>query len=291
MGRSLLGATAHGRAADDIVASGATVVQLADGFKFTEGPACDAEGNVLFTDQPNDRILKWSVDGKLSTFKQPCGRSNGLCFDKDGNLWACADEKNELWCIRPDGTVDVVVKDYDGKLLNGPNDLWIRPDGGIYFSDPFYNATTGTAVRASRTSRASTSVRPIARSWSVSPTTCEQPNGVIGTPDGKTLYVADIRAEEDLRLRHPGGRHPAEQTAVLRDGLRRHDDRQRRQRLSDRPRCDGLRPAGQADQADSDRAGWTANVCFGGKDRQTLFITAQKQLFGLRMRVHGVGSQ
>ena len=98
-----------------VLAPGAEVQKLAGDFKFTEGPACDAEGNVFFTDQPNDRILKWSVDGKLSTFMQPCGRSNGLCFDREGNLWACADEKNELWCIDSNGNVTVVVKDYQGK--------------------------------------------------------------------------------------------------------------------------------------------------------------------------------
>ncbi|MCH5374182.1 MAG: SMP-30/gluconolactonase/LRE family protein, partial [Planctomycetes bacterium] len=124
--------------AADIVAPDAELQMLADGFKFTEGPASDADGNVYFTDQPNDRILKWSTAGELSTYMQPCGRSNGLCFDAQGNLWACADGKNELWCIGTDGKPTVVVKDYHGKLLNGPNDVWIRPDGGVYFSDPFY---------------------------------------------------------------------------------------------------------------------------------------------------------
>ena len=181
-------------AADDIVAPGATVVQLADGFQFTEGPACDAEGNILFTDQPNDRILKWSVDGKLSTFKQPCGRSNGLCLDKDGNLWACADEKNELWCIRPDGTVDVVVKDSEGKLLNGPNDLWIRPDGGIYFSDPFYQRDYWHRGPAEQSVEGVYFLTPDRKKLTRVVDDLEQPNGVIGTPDGKTLYVADIRA-------------------------------------------------------------------------------------------------
>src|SRR5437763_15973488 len=121
-----------------IIAPGAKLEKLAGGFAFTEGPAADADGNVFFTDQPNDRILKWSTDGKLSTFLQPCGRSNGLCFDAKGNLLACADEKNELWRISPDKKVTVVVKDYQGKLLNGPNDLWIRPDQGVYFTDPYY---------------------------------------------------------------------------------------------------------------------------------------------------------
>src|ERR1700722_7289227 len=108
-----------------IIAPGETLQKLPDGFEFTEGPACDAQGNVYFTDQPNDRILKWSIDGKLSTFMQPCGRANGLCFDEHGNLWACADEKNELWRINPAGKVTVVVKKFNGKLLNGPNDVWI----------------------------------------------------------------------------------------------------------------------------------------------------------------------
>src|ERR1051326_1601126 len=82
-----------------VVRPGAKLQKLADGFTFTEGPASDARGNVYFTDQPNDRILKWSTAGKLTTFLQPCGRSNGLCFAARGNLWACADGKNELWRI------------------------------------------------------------------------------------------------------------------------------------------------------------------------------------------------
>ncbi len=79
--------------------SGAKPEKLADGFSFTEGPTSDADGNVFFTDQPNDRIMKWSVKGELSVFLQPSGRSNGLSFDSKGVLWACADEKNELWQI------------------------------------------------------------------------------------------------------------------------------------------------------------------------------------------------
>jgi len=137
-------------------APGARLEKLAGDFSFTEGPAADAQGNVYFTDQPNDRILKWSVGGGLSTYLQPCGRANGLTFDREGNLWACADEKNELWRISPDGKKTVVLKDFQGKLFNGPNDIWIcyRPSGvlrspadtaaagrqsaaWIYFTDPY----------------------------------------------------------------------------------------------------------------------------------------------------------
>jgi len=79
--------------ADSIIAPGAKIEKLSGGFDFTEGPAVDKVGNIFFTDQPNNRIMKWSVDGKLSTFLKPSGRSNGLYFDDDGYLLSCADEK------------------------------------------------------------------------------------------------------------------------------------------------------------------------------------------------------
>ena len=116
----------------NVVASGAKLEKLAGGFDFTEGPTCDAEGNLFFTDQPSDRILKWSAEGELSTFLQPAGRANGMYFDPRGHLIACADEKNALWSIAPDGKVTVIVREYGGKLLNGPNDVWVRPDGALY---------------------------------------------------------------------------------------------------------------------------------------------------------------
>ncbi|HPU57611.1 MAG TPA: SMP-30/gluconolactonase/LRE family protein, partial [Verrucomicrobiota bacterium] len=112
-----------------VIAPGAKLEKLAGGFSFTEGPTCDSEGNVFFTDQPNNRILKWSVDGTLSTFMQPAGRANGMYFDSKGNLIACADETNALWSITPDGAVTVIVTEYEGKRLNGPNDVWVRRDG------------------------------------------------------------------------------------------------------------------------------------------------------------------
>src|SRR5271165_6960514 len=97
------------------VADGANLEKLSGGFKFTEGATCDAQGNVFFTDQPNNRIMEWSTEGKLTTFLQPAGRANGMYFDAKGNLIACADEKTALWSIAPDKTVTVLVSDYQGK--------------------------------------------------------------------------------------------------------------------------------------------------------------------------------
>ncbi len=279
-----------------IIAPGAKVELLADGFKFTEGPACDADGNVLFTDQPNDRILQWGIDKKLTTFMQPAGRSNGLCFDAKGNLWACADDKNQLWCIGPDKKVDVVIEKFDGKLLNGPNDLWIAPSGAVYFTDPFYKRPywdrgpieqPGQCVYRLSADR-KTRVRCVTGKGAEDLT---QPNGIIGTPDGKTLYVADIGAKKTYAYR------------IARDGTLT-DKRLFCEMGSDGMTIDDrgnvyltgkgvtvFNPRGkQIEQIPVD-ARWTANVCFGGPDRKTLFITAGEGLFGLRMQVEGVGSQ
>ena len=113
---------------------------LGTGFGFTEGPAVDRHGNVFFTDQPNDRIYRWDAGtGRITLFLQGTGRANGMAFDRDGNLIACADMHGELWKIHPDGSHEVLANNYGGRLLNGPNDVWINPvNGGMYITDPIF---------------------------------------------------------------------------------------------------------------------------------------------------------
>jgi len=274
-----------------IIAPGAEVELLADGFKFTEGPASDAQGNVLFTDQPNDRILRWGTDGKLSTFLQPCGRSNGLSFDRQGNLWACADEKNELWCIDPSGEVRVVVKEHQGKFLNGPNDLWIRPDGGLYFTDPFYKRPYWNRGPQEQPGECVYYLAPDRQSLLRVADDLVQPNGVIGTPDGKTLYVADIRAKKTYayEIRPEGTLANKRLFCELgSDGMT--IDSEGNVYLTGNG-VTVFDPSGKQIEHIAVDAGWTANVSFGGKDRRTLFITASEGLYAIRMRVTGVGSQ
>ena len=274
-----------------IVAAGAKLEKLADGFKFTEGPAADAAGNVYFTDQPTDRILKWSVDGKLSTFLEPSGRSNGLCFDAKGNLWACADAKNELWRIDPAGQVTVVVTDYRGKPLNGPNDVWVRPDGGVYFTDPYYKRNYWKRGPAEQDVKGVYYLAPDHKTLTRVADDLKQPNGLVGTPDGKTLYVADIGGGKTYA-------YDAQPDGTLTN-----------KRLFCKQGSDGMTLDAEgnvyltgAGVMVFDTAGnqidhlkvpepWTANVCFGGRDRQTLFITASKGLYAVRTRVKGAGSQ
>lgn len=262
---------------------------LSTEFEFTEGPAVDKDGNVYFTDQPNDRIMRYTINGKMEVFMQPSGRSNGLYFDKSGALIACADEKNELWRIDVKTKQHTVLaKDYDGKLFNGPNDAWIRPDGGIYFTDPFYKRPYWQRGPMEQPSQAVYFLSTDGKLARVEDS-LQQPNGIIGTPDGKTLYVADIKAGKTWK----------------------YDIQPNGSLTGKRPFCDlgsdGMtidtcgnvyltgngvtvfNPEGRKiANIPIPQQRWTANVTFGGKDRKTLFITAGTGLYALKMNVCGV---
>jgi gluconolactonase len=272
-----------------ILAPGAEVRLLSDTFKFTEGPAADAEGNVFFTDQPNDRICKWSVDGQLTDFLKPCGRSNGMFFDKDGNLWACADMNNELWKIDPQGNVTVVVKDYEGKKLNGPNDLWIAPNGAIYFTDPLYKREYWTRDPAMQQDGQHVYyLSPDRKTLKRVATDLVQPNGIIGTPDGKMLYIADIRGRKTYRYAIAEDGTLTKKTLFCpmgSDGMT--IDNEGNVYLTGRGVAVFNSRGDQIDQIPIEK-NWTANVTFGGKDRDTLFITASDSLFAVKTRVKGV---
>ena len=284
-----LGLPGIARAAEPgVLAPGAKVEKLAGDFAFTEGPTCDAGGNLYFTDQPNDRILRWSKDGTLATFLQPAGRSNGMHFDASGNLVACADERNELWSIAPDRSVRVLLKGHGGKLLNGPNDIWVSGRGDIYFTDPLYPRDYWS--RDPRMQQSGQHVYVLAAgAVEASPmlTDLEQPNGIIGSLDGQTLYVSDIGA----------GRTYAYDIGA--DGVPRN------KRLFCELGSDGMTADNEGNVYLTgkgvtvfDRAGrqiehihvpqdWTANVTFGGSGHTTLFITASSAIYGIRMRVRG----
>jgi gluconolactonase len=273
---------------EDIIAPGAKVEKLAGDFSFTEGPAVDSKGNVFFTDQPNDRIMKWSIDGKLTTFLQPCGRSNGLYFDQQGNLIACADNKNELWSIDASGKETVLVTDYKGKLLNGPNDLWMRPDGGIYFTDPFYKRPYWKRGPIEQEGQCVYFYKPCCKKFIRVVDDFEQPNGIIGTPDGKKLYIADIRAKKtySYKINMDGTLSNKELFCELgSDGMT--IDNEGNVYLTGKGVTVFNKEGKQISHIDIEE-NWTANVCFGGKDMKTLFITASKGFYSIKMRVNGV---
>ena len=270
-----------------VIAPGAKLEKLGGDFQFTEGATCDKDGNVFFTDQPNNRIMKWSVDGKLSTFLEPAGRANGMNFDGKGNLIACADEKTELWSITPDGQHTVLVKEYNGKPLNGPNDVWVRPDGGLYITDPFYKRTWWDYSQRPQDGEhvyfLSADRKPLKRVTD----DLSQPNGIIGTPDGKTLFVSDIRGRKTFAYDIQPDGALANKRLVCEagsDGMTL--DAEGNLYLTGQGVTVFDKTGKKIDQIPVAEA-WTGNLCFGGKDKQTLFITASKGLYSIRLNLQG----
>jgi gluconolactonase len=291
VGCCVLFASAEVRAAEapKLLAEGAKAEVLGDGFMFTEGPSADKEGNVYFTDQPNDRIVKWTAaDGKFSDWMKPAGRSNGTFFDKDGNLITCADEKNQLWLITPSKLVTVLMTDFGGKLLNGPNDLWIRPDGNLYFTDPLYPRDYWKRDKATQQPGQYVYFYDIKLRVAMPVATdLKQPNGIIGTPDGKKVYVADIGASKTYSydVKADGGLENKKLFCEMgSDGMTM--DAEGNVYLTGRGVTifdkNGTKLLNIPIQEP-----WTANVTFGGKDRNLLFITASKKVYGVKMNVKG----
>lgn len=273
-----------------IIAEGAIIEKLADGFRFTEGPAVDKDGDIYFTDQPNDRILKWSVaDKKLSLFYEGAGRANGLYFDKEGNLLSCSDMDNEIWQIDMKKNHVVLVADFEGEKLNGPNDLWVHLNGSIYFTDPLYKRDYWTRdPEMQQDGEHVYYLSPDRKELFRVATDLEKPNGIIGSPDGKLLYVADIKAGKTYvyEIRQDGRLANKKLFASMgSDGMT--IDREGNIYLTGKG-VTVFNPEGERIAHIPVEAGWTANVCFGGKDMKTLFITASENLYRLKMNVAGV---
>jgi gluconolactonase len=275
---------------NSIAAPGAQVEKLADGYKFTEGPVADADGNVFFSDQPNNKIVRWDAEtGGFSTFSENAGRANGMYFDKKGNLVSCSDEDNQVWSFDKKGNHTVLVKDYEGKLLNGPNDLWIDPKGGIYLTDPLYPRDYWTRDKKMQQDGEHVYyLNPETKKLVRVDDQLKKPNGIIGTADGKKLYIADIGAGKTFVY------------DVSKDGLLSNKT------LFVSKGSDGMILDNEGnlyitgdgvtvfDKKGEQIAhfpvhkGWTANLCFGGKNHDLLFITAETAVYGIKMRVKGI---
>jgi len=269
-------------------AEGAQLVKLPHTFKFTEGPACDKKGNIFFTDQPNDDIWKYGADGKLSLFMHGAGRSNGLYFDHDGRLLSCADSLNQLWSIGMDKSVKIILTSYQGKLMNGPNDLWPDASGGIYFTDPYYQRDWWTRKKPDLARQDVYYLPKGASEPIVVDSSYQQPNGIVGTPDGKYLYVADIAGNKTWRYAISGKGKLTDKTFFApmgSDGLT----------LDEKGNVYFTGKGVTVFNKDGQQIGhidfpepWTANICFGGKDRKTLLVTSFSAVYTLRMNVRGV---
>lgn len=274
----------------NLVAKKATLNKVSDEFEFTEGPAIHRTGDVYFTDQPNNKIIKWSFEtGETTVFMEDVGRSNGMFFDRLGNLITAADMENQLWSIDEKGDKKVLIENFKGQKLNGPNDLWIAPNGGIYITDPLYKRDYWT--------RDPEMQQDGEHLYYLSPDRIQffrvdenlvKPNGIIGTPDNKKLYVADIgdnktyvyEIEEDGYLKNR-----KLFVEMGSDGMT--IDNRGNVYLTGKTGVTVFNPKGDEIAHIPIDEDWTANVAFGGPMRKTLFITAMGSIYTLEMKVRG----
>ncbi len=279
--------SANPKKKDKLVAKNATVKKAGDGFIFTEGPAVAPDGRVFFTDQPNDRIHIWDENTGISLYLEGTGRSNGMYFSKDGKLITCADEKNQLAYFDENKKLISIHSGFDGKYLNAPNDLWITPNGGIYFTDPYYHRKWWAEGHSE--------IQDVRGVYYLSPSgkiirvidDFETPNGLIGTPDGKILYVADIQANKTWKYDIQKDGTLTNKTFFAPNGSDGMTIDNRGNVYLTSGKVWVYNPKGELIK-EIEFPEKPANICFGGKKRDVLFITARKGVYTLKMNVKGV---
>lgn len=279
-----------------LVAKGEKVRKLAGGMKFTEGPAwIPAKKTLIFSDIPNSKLMQWRDGDGLSVFRES-EQSNGNILDLQGRLISCQHAGRNLVQTDADGKITVIADKFDGKRFNSPNDVAVRSDGTLWFTDPPWGLT---------------GPREIPGNWvyQLDPTTgavaavikdLAMPNGIVFSPDETRLYVADTGGNERLAVKEyqklPAGIHCYE---VSKDG------QLGKQLFQIEQGSDGMRvdvkgnlytttggkvhiysaEGKKLEQIDVPEG--PANVCFGGEDMQTLFITAGTSLYSIRMKNAG----
>ena len=261
--------------------------KLAGGFTFTEGPAVDPQGNVFFTDIPNHLILIWTIDDKLETFKTNSGRANGLYFDKDENLLICEGEKGQITSIAPNGDYKVIASQYDGKRFNQPNDIWPDKKGGIYFTDPKYGE------KETELSQDGMHVYYITPNHATVIRVCddfEKPNGVLGTPNGKVLYITDAKAGKTYKYDIQEDGSLSNKTLFVEvgcDGMTIDKAGNVYLTTGGKQAVDVFSPSGNLLESIAVPEK-PSNLCFGGIDRNQLFITARTSIYRIELDTEGV---
>ncbi len=273
---------------NSLIAKGAEVQKAGSGYSFTEGSSVARDGRVFFTDQPNDRIYIWDEKAGISLFKEDCERSNGTWFDPSGNLLSCADLNNRLVKFTPSGEMTVLLGNgYQGRHLNGPNDLWQDKQGGIYFTDPYYHREYWEAGHKQEQDIQAVYYLKLSGELTRVIDDLKQPNGIVGTPDGRFLYVADIQGRITWKYTiHPDGSlgNKTSFAPAGSDGMT-VDSKGNVYLTFGRVLIfspEGIK-IGEIKLPEN-----PSNICFGGRSRKILFITAGTSVYTMRMRVRGV---
>jgi gluconolactonase len=281
----------------------AAIERIAGGCRFTEGPVWFGDGRyLLFSDIPNDRILKWEEEtGAVSIFRQPSNYANGNTRDRIGRLITCEMDAQRLTRTEHDGTITLLADRFDGKRLTGPNDVVVKSDGSIWFSD------NGAGIRGNYLGHKAEQelpfrvyrLHPATREFTIAVDDMERPNGLAFSPDESRLYVVDT----------PGGDKTVHVYDVVDDGTRVTNGRVFFNAMPGY--ADGIRvdtegnvwcgfSGGEGEDGvavfapDGTLIGRIllpercANVCFGGKKRNRLFMAASQSVYALYVEAQGV---
>lgn len=272
---------------NDLVQENAEIELVSSQFSFTEGPAADAFGNVYFTDQPNDKIYVWNwKTNKIEEFLDKTGRANGTFFDQKGNLLTCSDEKGEIWKINEDGVAEVLTTSFEGKRLNGPNDLWVDENNGIYFTDPLYVRDYWKNFKQEIPEKNLYYRNSDGKITKLD--TFTQPNGIVGSQKLKKLYVSDIDANKTYVYDIQGDGKLTNKKLFCNLGSDGMTLDNRGNLYLTGNGVTVFNKNGEQIHHISVPENWTANVTFGGENFSTLFITASKSVYTLKMNVSKV---
>lgn len=269
-------------AESNLIAPDAEVIEVQGGFGFLEGPVSDAAGNLYFTDIDNNRLHKLAPTGDLSSFHEPSNRANGLTLDLDGGLLICEQEAQRLVKMDGNGNITVVADSYQGKPFNSPNDAWVHPNGSIYMTDPRYQYPVGSLAQDGEyVYRISSDHQQV----SAIITDIPKPNGVVGTEDGKTLYIASTELRKVFRYDIDSDGTVSNRTEFAdqgSDGMTL--DENGNVYLTWVGGVSIRNPAGEEIEF-IETEQMPANVGFGGRDGRTLFMTSRTSLYSLQMSV------
>lgn len=276
----------------------APLKKLASGFDWAEGPVWMGDANcLLFSDIPNDRMLRWAPDTGLSTYRAPANFSNGNTRDRQGRLITCEHGGRRVTRTEWDGAITVLADRYQGKRLNSPNDVVVAQDGAIWFTDPHYGIFSNYEGHKAAQELPCNVYRldPVTGALEAVLTDFACPNGLCFSPDESLLYVADtgrvfeadpqhIRVFDMANGRPRGGRVFHSVAPGCADGIRVDSEGNLWSSAGDGVHC--LAPDGTL-LGKILVPEIVSNICFGGRAKQQLFITATTSLYVISLNRAG----
>lgn len=267
----------------ELPAPGAEVREVAGGFTFTEGPIADEQGNVYFSDIPNNRIHVWTVGNELQTFREDTNGTNGLFFDAQWRLHGAEGGAGRISRMDANGNTTALIETFNGNRFNSPNDLWIDATGGIYFTDPSYGDRSNLPQAGEHVYYLPAG----ASEAQVVITDLTRPNGIIGTRDGSTLYVADHGGNQTFAYTIAGPGELSNKRLMAAQGSDGVTLDEQGNLYLTGSGITVYSPAGEL-LATIEVPLAPANLTFGGPNRDILYITARTTLFALQMAVKGM---